>query len=103
MDVLTGITPAKGPPREDHRRQETHHGAQNGKISHDRPRRQKDRPNPGTAEAAQRAYSPGTDESDWLAAHSVRRFLSGTVGMKMGLAGTSAKGEDGERNYSVKG
>ena len=35
--------------------------------------------------------------------HSVRGFLSGTVGKKMGLAVTSTKGEDGERNYSVKG
>ena len=34
--------------------------------------------------------------------HSVRGFLSGTVGKKMGLAVTSAKGEDGERTYSVK-
>jgi hypothetical protein len=34
--------------------------------------------------------------------HSLRGFLSGTVGKKMGLAVTSAKGEDGERNYSVK-
>ena len=35
-------------------------------------------------------------------AHSVRGFLSGTVGKKMGLAVTSTKGEDGERTYSVK-
>ena len=34
--------------------------------------------------------------------HSVRGFLSGTVSKKMGLAVTSAKGEDGERTYSVK-
>jgi hypothetical protein len=34
--------------------------------------------------------------------HSLRGFLSGTVGKKMGLAVTSAKGEDGERSYSVK-
>jgi hypothetical protein len=34
--------------------------------------------------------------------HSVRGFLSGTVGKKMGLAVTSAKGEDGERSYSIK-
>jgi len=36
-------------------------------------------------------------------AHSVRGFLSGTVGKKMGLAVTSTKAEDGERSYSVKG
>ena len=35
--------------------------------------------------------------------HSVRGFLSGTVGKKMGLAVTSTKGDDGERSYSVKG
>ena len=35
-------------------------------------------------------------------AHSVRGFLSGTVGKKLGLAITSAKGADGERNYSIK-
>jgi hypothetical protein len=35
--------------------------------------------------------------------HSVRGFLSGTVGKKMGLAVNSVKGEDGERSYSVKG
>jgi tRNA U34 2-thiouridine synthase MnmA/TrmU len=34
--------------------------------------------------------------------HSVRGFLSGTVGKKMGLTITSTKGEDGERSYSVK-
>ena len=34
--------------------------------------------------------------------HSVRGFLSGTVGKKMGLTVISAKGEDGQRSYSVK-
>ena len=34
--------------------------------------------------------------------HSVRGFLSGTVGKKMGIAVISTKGEDGERSYSVK-
>jgi hypothetical protein len=34
--------------------------------------------------------------------HSVRGFLSGTVGKKMGLAVTSTKNEDGQRSYSVK-
>ncbi len=34
--------------------------------------------------------------------HSVRGFLSGTVGKKMGLTVVSAKGEDGERTYSVE-
>lgn len=39
--------------------------------------------------------------TSWLP-HSVRGFLSGTVGKKMGLTVTSAKGEDGERTYSVE-
>ena len=37
----------------------------------------------------------------WLP-HSVRGFLSGTVGKKMGLTVTSVKGDDGERTYSVE-
>ena len=36
-------------------------------------------------------------------AHSVRGFLSGTVGKKLGLKLTSTKSEDGERSYSIKG
>lgn len=39
--------------------------------------------------------------SGWQA-HSVRGFLSGTVGKKLALAVVSTKGEDGERTYSVK-
>jgi len=35
--------------------------------------------------------------------HSVRGFLSGTIGKKMGLTVASTKGEDGERSYSIKG
>ena len=34
--------------------------------------------------------------------HSVRGFLSGTLGKKMGLAVVSAKSEDGERTYSIQ-
>src|ERR1019366_942582 len=40
--------------------------------------------------------------TDWQA-HSVRGFMSGALGKKMGLAVTSTKAEDGERRYSVKG
>ena len=39
--------------------------------------------------------------TDWQA-HSVRGFLSGTIGKKMGLKVASAKTEDGERTYSIK-
>jgi hypothetical protein len=35
--------------------------------------------------------------------HSVRGFLSGTIGKKMGLTVASTKSEDGERTYSIKG
>jgi len=35
-------------------------------------------------------------------AHSVRGFLSGTIGKKMGLKVASIKSEDGERTYSIK-
>ena len=35
-------------------------------------------------------------------AHSVRGFLSGTIGKKVGLTVKSTKAEDGERNYSIK-
>jgi len=35
--------------------------------------------------------------------HTVRGFISGTVGKKMGLAVISTKGEDGGRRYSIKG
>jgi hypothetical protein len=34
--------------------------------------------------------------------HSIRGFLSGTVGKKMKLTVVSTKGEDGERTYSIK-
>ena len=34
-------------------------------------------------------------------AHSVRGFLSGALGKKMGLTVTSTKAEDGERRYSI--
>ena len=34
--------------------------------------------------------------------HSVRGFLSGTIGKKMGLKVTSTKDEGGERTYSIK-
>jgi hypothetical protein len=34
--------------------------------------------------------------------HSVRGFISGTLGKKRGLTVESAKGEDGKRTYSLK-
>lgn len=39
--------------------------------------------------------------TDWQA-HSVRGFISGTLGRKMGLTVVSPKTEDGERTYSLK-
>jgi hypothetical protein len=35
--------------------------------------------------------------------HSIRGFVSGTVGKKMGLTVESTRGTDGERTYSIKG
>ena len=51
---------------------------------------------PGGATAKELMKATG-----WLP-HSVRGFLSGTVGKKMGLAVSSAKPDGGERSYSVK-
>jgi hypothetical protein len=34
--------------------------------------------------------------------HTVRGFVSGTLGKKMGLTVISTKGENGERSYSIK-
>ena len=34
--------------------------------------------------------------------HSIRGFVSGTLGKKMGLSVESAKGENGQRTYSLK-
>ena len=34
--------------------------------------------------------------------HSVRGFLSGTVGKRMGMSVTSSRGEGGDRRYSVE-
>jgi len=39
--------------------------------------------------------------ADWQA-HSVRGFISGTLGKKMGLTVESVKGKDGERTYSIR-
>jgi hypothetical protein len=38
--------------------------------------------------------------TDWQP-HSVRGFISGTLGKKKGLKVESVKGEDGERTYSI--
>ncbi|HEY1759246.1 MAG TPA: DUF3489 domain-containing protein [Bryobacteraceae bacterium] len=51
---------------------------------------------PGGATAKELMKATG-----WLP-HSVRGFLSGTVGKKLGLTVTSVKGDDGERTYSVE-
>jgi hypothetical protein len=41
------------------------------------------------------------EATSWQA-HSVRGFLSGTIGKKLGLKVTSTKDEGGERTYSIK-
>jgi len=43
-----------------------------------------------------------TTATGWQS-HSVRGFLSGALGKKMGLRVASTKAEGGERRYSVKG
>jgi len=40
------------------------------------------------------------DATKWQA-HSVRGFISGMLGKQMGLTVVSAKGENGERSYSI--
>ena len=42
------------------------------------------------------------DATGWQP-HSVRGFVSGTLGKKMGLTVTSMKGENGGRSYSITG
>jgi len=42
------------------------------------------------------------EASGWQA-HSVRGFLSGIVGRKLGLKVRSTKAKSGERRYTVKG
>ena len=39
--------------------------------------------------------------TDWQA-HSVRGFISGTLGKKLGLNVVSTKADDGERTYTIK-
>ena len=45
----------------------------------------------------------GIMEATGWQAHSVRGFVSGTLGKKMGLTIVSTKAENGERSYSLKG
>ena len=51
---------------------------------------------PGGANAKELLKATG-----WMP-HSLRGFISGTLGKKLGLNVTSTKGEDGERTYSIK-
>jgi hypothetical protein len=51
---------------------------------------------PGGANAKELLKATG-----WMP-RSLRGFISGTLGKKMGLTVVSAKGEDGERTYSIK-
>ena len=41
------------------------------------------------------------EATSWQA-HSVRGFISGTLGKKMGLTVVSTKGENGQRTYSIQ-
>ncbi len=40
------------------------------------------------------------DATSWQA-HSVRGFISGTLGKKLGLVVVSTKAENGERTYTI--
>lgn len=66
------------------------------------PEREQAREDPRTAEATRGASAKELLKATGWQPHSLRGFLSGTVGKKMGLALTSTKGEDGGRVYSLK-
>jgi uncharacterized protein DUF3489 len=82
-------SPAKNAPKGAKKVKSTHEGSKTAKVL-DLLKR------PGGVTAKELMKATG-----WQP-HSVRGFLSGTVGKKMGLTVASTKGEDGERTYSVK-
>jgi Protein of unknown function (DUF3489) len=98
-----GATSKKGAPR-------GRNAAKGGKAKAVAPKKEAKTPRDGSKKAKVLALL-GRKEGATLAqlmkatgwqAHSVRGFLSGALGKKMGLEVTSAKSEDGERTYSIK-
>jgi len=57
---------------------------------------------PWPAETARRRHLERLMKATGRLPHSVRGFLSGTVGKKIGLIVTSTKAENRERTYSVE-
>jgi hypothetical protein len=82
----------KGPPEEESA----------PKRANRRTGRQQNCCNTRNAEAAGRIHRQELLKATNWQPHSLRGFLSGTAGKKMGLIVVSAKGEDGERSYSKK-
>jgi Protein of unknown function (DUF3489) len=85
----TGTTPAKKAPKRAKKAKGTREGSKTNTIL-DLLKR------PGGVTAKELMKATGGQP------HSVRGFLSGTIGKKMGLTVASTKGDDGERSYSVK-
>jgi hypothetical protein len=101
MDVLTAVITARGVKAEK--------GAKKPKGAE--PAKSNDRARQGSkaAKVLELLKRPGGSTlaelmkaTNWQA-HSVRGFLSGTVGKKLGLRLESTKAENGERTYSIKG
>ena len=111
----TGAKPSKKPPVGERRGHVAPAKAKSGKKAGSAKKAPKSGKKAGSARAGSKTAQvldllkqPGgvtskelTKATGWQG-HSMRGFLSGTVGKKMGLAVTSTKDEDGERRYAVK-
>ena len=86
-----------GVAQEDHPREEDAHSGQRFA------RGQQDGYRPGTHEARGGVTAKELMSVTGWQAHSVRGFISGTLGKKMGLTVVSTKGENGERTYTIQG